>query len=239
MHGGFPADAVLLHPGKRLRAMKRKHNSELFLLLYLGILSAFGPFVMDMYLPAFPVLTEFFGASSSMVQLSLTASTIGLAAGQLFFGTVSDKYGRRPALLTALGLFMLATGGCLLAGTILDFIAFRFIQGLAAAGGIVLSRSIATDRYAIGKLARMLALIGAVNGVATVLSPVGGGILSEYGDGWHGIFWFLLLFGGILLLGTFRFRDVKRPGGATWAATSGRCCTTAPSSAIPCNTASP
>lgn len=75
--------------------MKRKHNSELFLLLYLGILSAFGPFVMDMYLPAFPVLTEFFGASSSMVQLSLTASTIGLAAGQLFFGTVSDKYGRR------------------------------------------------------------------------------------------------------------------------------------------------
>ena len=187
--------------------MKRKHNSELFLLLYLGILSAFGPFVMDMYLPAFPVLTEFFGASSSMVQLSLTASTIGLAAGQLFFGTVSDKYGRRPALLTALGLFMLATGGCLLAGTILDFIAFRFIQGLAAAGGIVLSRSIATDRYAIGKLARMLALIGAVNGVATVLSPVGGGILSEYGDGWHGIFWFLLLFGGILLLGTFRFRE--------------------------------
>ena len=109
MHGGFPADAVLLHPGKRLRTMKRKHNSELFLLLYLGILSAFGPFVMDMYLPAFPVLTEFFGASSSMVQLSLTASTIGLAAGQLFFGTVSDKYGRRPALLTALGLFMLAT----------------------------------------------------------------------------------------------------------------------------------
>ena len=59
MHGGFPADAVLLHPGKRLRTMKRKHNSELFLLLYLGILSAFGPFVMDMYLPAFPVLTEF------------------------------------------------------------------------------------------------------------------------------------------------------------------------------------
>ena len=207
MHGGFPADAVLLHPGKRLRTMKRKHNSELFLLLYLGILSAFGPFVMDMYLPAFPVLTEFFGASSSMVQLSLTASTIGLAAGQLFFGTVSDKYGRRPELLTALGLFMLATAGCLLAGTILDFIAFRFIQGLAAAGGIVLSRSIATDRYAIDKLARMLALIGAVNGVATVLSPVGGGILSEYGDGWHGIFWFLLLFGGILLLGTFRFRE--------------------------------
>jgi len=117
MHGGFPADAVLLHPGKRLRTMKRKHNSELFLLLYLGILSAFGPFVMDMYLPAFPVLTEFFGASSSMVQLSLTASTIGLAAGQLFFGTVSDKYGRRPALLTALGLFMLATAGCLLAGS--------------------------------------------------------------------------------------------------------------------------
>ena len=73
-------------------------NSKLFLLVLLGLLTAFGPFVTDMYLPTLPAMTDFFRTSSSMVQMGLTTSMIGLAAGQLFFGPLSDKYGRRTPL---------------------------------------------------------------------------------------------------------------------------------------------
>lgn len=189
----------------------QKPDSTASLLIYLGVLSAFGPFVMDMYLSAFPSMAGFFHATSSQVQLSLTASTIGMAAGQLLFGALSDRYGRRTPLLISLSLFMAATVGCLASTGIGTFVAFRFVQGLAAAGGIVLSRSIAADRYTSRQLARMLATIGAINGVATILSPVGGGLLLESGGGWHSVFWFLLVLGGLLLGGTLRLRESLPP----------------------------
>ena len=88
-----------------------KENSQLFILVFLGVLTAFGPFVTDMYLPTLPAMTEYFNTTSSQVQLGLTASMIGLAAGQLFFGPLSDKYGRRLPLIIAMLLFLLATIG--------------------------------------------------------------------------------------------------------------------------------
>ena len=135
------------------------------------MLSAFGPFVMDMYLPTLPAMTGYFNTSSSMVQLGLTASMIGLAAGQLVFGPVSDKFGRRSSLLAAMILFLLSTAGCILSETILQFVALRLVQGIAGAGGVVISRSIAADKYAGHELAAMLAIIGAINGIATVAAP--------------------------------------------------------------------
>ena len=93
--------------------MERKDNSKLFVLVFLGMLTAFGPFVTDMYLPTLPAMTGFFHTSSSHVQLGLTASMIGLAVGQLLFGPLSDKYGRRTPLIVAMLLFLLATLGCL------------------------------------------------------------------------------------------------------------------------------
>ena len=146
-------------------------NSKLFLLVLLGLLTAFGPFVTDMYLPTLPAMTDFFRTSSSMVQMGLTTSMIGLAAGQLLFGPLSDKYGRRTPLLTAMWLFIGSTLLCIFASDIRQFIAARFLQGIAGSGGIVISRSVATDRFGGRDLARMLALIGAVNGVAPVVAP--------------------------------------------------------------------
>lgn len=105
-----------------------KQNSKIFILIFLGTLSAFGPFVMDMYLPTLPAMSDFFRTTSSMIQLGLTASMVGLAAGQLVFGSLSDKYGRRPPLLAAMVLFLLSTAGCIFAQTILQFIVLRFIQ---------------------------------------------------------------------------------------------------------------
>lgn len=183
-----------------------KENSQMFILVFLGILSAFGPFVTDMYLPTLPAMTGFFHTTSSLVQLGLTASMIGLAIGQLFFGPLSDKYGRRLPLIVAMFLFLFATVGCLYSATIMQFIGWRLIQGMAGAGGIVISRSIAADKYSGRDLAKMLAVIGAINGVAPVAAPIAGGSMAD-SVGWQGIFWTLFVLGVILLAGSFHFRE--------------------------------
>lgn len=185
--------------------MKGKKNSKVFILVFLGMLTAFGPFVTDMYLPTLPAISEYFHTTSSMVQLGLTASMIGLAAGQLLFGPLSDKYGRRLPLIISMILFAVATIGCIYSYTIMQFVGWRLIQGIAGAGGII-SRSVAADKYSGRELAKMLALIGAINGVAPVAAPMGGGFLAG-SVGWTGIFWCLFVLGIILLLGSIHFEE--------------------------------
>ena len=195
-----------------------KENSQLFILVFLGVLTAFGPFVTDMYLPTLPAMTEYFNTTSSQVQLGLTASMIGLAAGQLFFGPLSDKYGRRLPLIIAMLLFLLATIGCLISSTIMQFVGWRVVQGVAGAGGIVISRSIAADKYSGRELAKMLGIIGAINGVAPIAAPIAGGGMAE-SLGWQGIFWTLFCLGIILLLGSFHFKESlseERRGSTCW-----------------------
>lgn len=199
-------------------------RSSLFVLLFLGMMSAFGPFVMDMYLPTLPAMSDYFHTTSSMVQLGLTTSMVGLAVGQLIFGPLSDKYGRRQPLLVAMILFLLSTLGCIFAQTIMQFVILRLVQGVAGAGGVVLSRSIATDKYSGRELARMLALIGAINGIATVAAPVGGGMMAHW-TGWQGIFWLLFIFGIVLLAGCCRMGETlpaDRRQATGWADMIGR-----------------
>ena len=179
---------------------------DAFLLVLLGMLTAFGPVVTDMYLPSLPSMEAYFATTSSMVQLGLTFSMIGLAVGQIIFGPLSDKYGRRPLLLASMWLFIISTVACVFAPTIFVFVVLRLLQGIGGAGGIVISRSIATDRYGGKELAKMLAVIGAINGIAPVTAPVIGGLLTEH-VGWQGIFGVLLALGLVLLAGCFRFRE--------------------------------
>lgn len=183
-----------------------KDNSKLFILILLGMLTAFGPFVTDMYLPSLPAMGEYFNTSSSMVQLGLTTSMIGLAVGQIFFGPLSDRYGRRIPLQVAMWLFIVSTVLCLFAQDIHQFVTFRLIQGIAGAGGIVIARSIATDKFSGKELSKMLAVIGAINGIAPVVAPIIGGIFTE-AIGWQGIFGILLVLGMLLLAGCMRFRE--------------------------------
>ena len=184
----------------------QKEKNKGFILMFLGVLSAFGPFVMDMYLPTLPAMTDYFSTTSSGVQLGLTAGMVGLAVGQLVFGPLSDRYGRRRPLLAAMALFLVSTLGCLFAADIAQFVAFRLAQGVAGAGGVVISRSVAADLYSGRALAAMLAVIGAVNGIATVAAPVGGGALAGLG-GWHAVFWFLLGLGVAVLAACLCFRE--------------------------------
>lgn len=186
--------------------MVSKRNSHLFILLFLGSLSAFGPIVTDLYLPALPALEKVFGTSVSMVQLSLTVSLIGLASGQLLIGPISDKYGRKIPLLTTLVLFILSTLGCIYAESMQEFIVFRLIQGFMGAGGIVVSKSVAVDLFNKNELADFLSALTVINGLAPIIAPVAGGVLLEYGD-WKGIFVTLLIFGLLILAATLFFKE--------------------------------
>ncbi len=177
-----------------------------FLLVFLGMLSAFGPFVTDMYLPVLPQMADIFKCSTSTAQFGLTMSLIGLAAGQLFFGPLSDKYGRKPVLLVSLLLFAVSTVVILFSQTMEWFNICRLFQGIGGAGGIVLSRSIATDYYSGRELAKILAIIGAINGVAPIASPVIGGIVATF-TGWQGIFMVLLGIGILIITMCFLFRE--------------------------------
>lgn len=185
------------------------------------MLTAFGPFVTDMYLPSLPSMGEYFSTSSSMIQLGLTTSMIGLAVGQIFFGPLSDRYGRRLPLLSGMWLFIVSTLLCLFSQTIEQFVAFRLLQGIAGAGGIVISRSVATDKYSGHELAKMLAVIGAINGVAPVAAPIVGGLLTD-AIGWKGIFWVLFVLGLVLLACCMRFREslpVEKRSAEKWSDT--------------------
>ena len=188
--------------------MKQQFSKKYFVYLYLllGALAAFPPLVTDMYLPALPVMTAEFQTTASAVQMSLATCILGLAIGQLVFGPLSDKWGRKPLLKSALLLFILATVAILFSPTIEMLNICRFFQGLGGAGGVVLSRSVATDCYSGRELAKSLAIIGAINGIAPVTAPVIGGLFSE-AIGWKGIFGILLAIGVLLYVVSIPFRE--------------------------------
>lgn len=181
-------------------------NSKTFLLVLLGLLSAFGPFVTDMYLPGLPSMTVYFDTTASLVQLGITTAMLGLAFGQVIIGPLSDKYGRKLPLMASLWLFILSTIACIFSWNIGAFIFFRFLQGIAGAGGIVISRSVATDCYSGKELAKAFAMISAVNGLAPILAPVGGGIMLKFTN-WLGIFTFLLFIGIVLILLCLKLKE--------------------------------
>ncbi|WP_297904094.1 multidrug effflux MFS transporter [uncultured Parabacteroides sp.] len=186
-------------------------NSRLYILIVIGIVSALGPFVTDFYLPALPVLTGYFDTTASLVQLSLTFSMVGLAVGQLVIGPLSDKYGRKNPLIVSLVLFCVSTLGCLYAPGIYVFIFFRLLQGLSGAGGVVISKSIATDLYEGKELARFFSKLSSVQGIAPVCAPVLGGVLLEMTD-WKGIFWILVLIGILLIAALVFFKESLEDG---------------------------
>lgn len=150
-----------------------------------------------MYLPALPEMSEVFHCETSVVQLGLTFCMVELAMGQLLFGPASDKYGRRPILPLTLFIFVGASLICCLSISISVFIAARFLQGIGGASGIVLSRSIAADIYSGRELAKLIAILSAINNIAPIAAPVaGGGVAHAWG--WQGIFVVLLALGGFL-----------------------------------------
>ena len=156
--------------------------------LILGLLSGIGPLCTDFYLPALPEITQQLQATSTQTQLSLTAALIGLGLGQLFFGPLSDRIGRLKPLALSLLLFIFASAMCALTRDINMLIVWRFLQGFAGAGGSVLSRSIARDKYVITAF------------------------------DWRILFWTMAAIGGVLLVMSLTILRETRPATATHAA---------------------
>lgn len=182
----------------------------LFVPLTLGMLTAFGPFVTDFYLPAMPDMSGYFQTTPSLVALSLTTGMVGLAAGQILIGPLSDKYGRKPLLVISMILFVLASIACLFTTNIYVFNALRVFQGFGGAGGIVLSKSISTDMFTGKDLAKFMAILGAINGIAPVSAPVVGGVLMKFTN-WQGIFVVLLAIGVVLLVCSLFLSETLTP----------------------------
>jgi DHA1 family bicyclomycin/chloramphenicol resistance-like MFS transporter len=156
--------------------------------LVLGLLSAIGPFAIDMYLPALPAIGSSLHAGIGPVQMSLTAFFISLGVGQLLYGPVSDMVGRKPPLYFGLGLFALASIGCALATDIDTLIALRFVQGLGAAAGMAIPRAVVRDLHTGSDAARLMSLLMLVFSVSPILAPLAGSALIAF-TGWRGVFW--------------------------------------------------
>jgi MFS transporter, DHA1 family, multidrug resistance protein len=157
------------------------------LVIVLGSMNAIGPLSIDMYLPAFPEITRDLGTSASSVQLTLTACVAGLALGQLVLGPLSDRFGRRIPVIAAMVTYAVASLLCALATSVGVLIALRFVQGLAGAGGIVISRAVVRDLHSGARAVRLFSSLMLVTGLAPILAPLVGGQLLAISS-WKGIF---------------------------------------------------
>jgi MFS transporter, DHA1 family, multidrug resistance protein len=159
--------------------------------LILGLLSAIGPFAVDMYLPALPVIGRSLGADVGSVQMSLTAFFISLGIGQLIYGPVSDLVGRKRPLYVGLTLFVVASVGCALATSIEMLIALRFVQGLGAAAGMVIPRAVVRDLHTGNDATRLMSLLMLVLSVSPILAPLVGSVVIAHSS-WRGVFWVVM-----------------------------------------------
>lgn len=170
-----------------------------FLVLFLVLLSAQGSFVNDMYSPALPSMCHFFNCSIPLAQMGLTMGMIGLGIGQFILGPVSDKYGRKPVIIIATLLFVIAALCSLFSTSIHVFNMCRLFQGLGASAGYLMAKTIPADVYAGRDLAKLMTLVGAINGFAPASAPVIGGIMAD-DLGWKSIFIFLAAFAVIIII---------------------------------------
>ncbi|MDL5201240.1 multidrug effflux MFS transporter [Streptomyces sp. ALI-76-A] len=155
--------------------------------LVLGGLTATPPLAMDMYLPALPAVTRSLSAPAATVQLTLTACLVGMALGQIVVGPMSDRWGRRRPLLIGLMIYVAATAVCALAPSVELLVAFRLVQGLAGAAGIVIARAVVRDLYEGVAMARFFSQLMLVSGVAPIVAPLIGGQVLRVTD-WRGVF---------------------------------------------------
>ncbi|VVN37074.1 Bicyclomycin resistance protein [Pseudomonas fluorescens] len=156
-------------------------------ILILGALSAFGPLAIDFYLPAFPAMALAFGTDEQHVQLTLAAYFLGLSIGQLMYGPVADRFGRRIPLLTGVGLFTVASLACAYAPNLEWLLGARFVQALGGCAGMVISRAIVSDKCDAVGSAKVFSQLMLVMGLAPILAPMLGGLLVNT-TGWQSIF---------------------------------------------------
>lgn len=177
----------------------------------MGALTAIGPLSIDLYLPAFPAIAQEFTATGR-IELTLASFFIGLALGQLFYGPISDRYGRKPPLYAGLALYVAGSLGAAGAGSVEALVAWRFLQGLGGCAGMVIARAVVRDRCTPAEAAQAFSLLMLVMGLAPILAPLAGSYLLVLG-GWRSLFLVLAAFGAACLWLAWRGLDesLRRP----------------------------
>ncbi len=219
--GSSEVSGALSPMAVKLQTSKKYYG---FLVMFLVVLSALGSFVNDMYTPALPAMCRFFGCSVPMGQMGLTMGMIGLAVGQLILGPMSDHYGRKPVLIGAMAMFIAAAIVSVFSPSIEFFVICRLFQGIGASGGYFLARTIPADVYSGRSLARLMAVVGAINGIAPASAPVLGGVTAD-AYGWKGVFVVLAAFALVILaISPFMAESLdrsRRTVGSWWKSMSG------------------
>lgn len=214
--------APTAHVAPTAPAARRTTRVSAGLVLLLSALTAVGPLTIDLYLSAFPRIVDELGTTESRVQLTLTATLAGLAIGQLLIGSISDAIGRRAPLLVSLAVYVVASVGIVFAGSVAALTGLRFVQGLAAAAGMVLSMAIVRDLFEGFQIGKVIARLMLVVGVAPILAPTIGAQFLRLGS-WRGMFVALAVVGiALFVIVLLRLRESlpveRRRSGGTVAA---------------------
>ena len=186
--------------------MAMSKGKQIWLTVFLGLMTAMAPLATDMYLPALPTVQLDLGISASLAQMTLTMTLIGMALGQIFAGPVSDRYGRKRPLAVGMVIFTIATIGCFVAQDIMVFLFFRFVAGFAGASGIVIAKAIARDVCEGPELTKFFAMLMMVNGLAPIIAPVIGGQILLF-TSWRGVFAVLIAVGIFQLMATLVYKE--------------------------------
>ncbi|MDE6637803.1 MAG: multidrug effflux MFS transporter [Muribaculaceae bacterium] len=196
--------------GKITPALSQAPKNYALFVAFIALIGAFSSLVNDMYLPTIPSMMREFHTTPSMTQMGISMAMIGMGIGSVLWGSTSDRYGRKPVLIISLIIFVIATGLSLLSKNITFFIGCRLFQGLGAGGAMVLSTSIPADVYMGRQLAKLMAIVGAINGIAPALGPVVGGFMAD-SVGWKGIFIVLLAIGVVMTFWTTHYTETLPP----------------------------
>lgn len=176
------------------------------LLLTLGALSAFGPMSLDLYLPAFPSIADSLGVATADVQLTFSACLLGLGLGQLVYGPLSDRFGRKPPLVGGLALYIVASLLCALAPSLAVLTGLRLLQGLGGCAGLVIARAIVRDCFDGPSLARSFSVISSVSMLAPLVAPALGAVVLGVSS-WQVLFVVIALFGAACLAASLRLPE--------------------------------
>src|SRR5665647_462934 len=186
-------------------------NKKFYLILILGLLTAIGPLSIDMYLPAFPDIAQSLHTSVARVMLSLSSFFIGISAGQLVYGPMLERFGRKKPLYIGFGIYLIASVGCAMAASVNSLIVFRLLQALGGCAGLVAARAIVRDLFEVKENAKVYSALMLVVAVSPIIAPTLGGYITAV-FGWRIVFVMLIVIDIAILAGVyFLLPESKKP----------------------------